>query len=52
MTGKHIGPGKRLKLELFAKLQDKRIEEHRLRQRLPREFRGKGYARFRFPAGD
>ena len=32
MTGKHIGPGKRLKLELFAKLQDRRIEEHRLRQ--------------------
>ena len=32
MTGKHVGPGKRLKLELFAKLQDKRIEEHRLRQ--------------------
>jgi len=30
MTGRHVGPGKRLKLELFAKLQDKRIEEHRL----------------------
>ena len=32
MTGKEIGPVKRLKLGLFAKIQDKRIEEHRLRQ--------------------
>ena len=32
MTGKHVGPVKRAKLELFAKLQDKHIEEHRLRQ--------------------
>ncbi len=30
MTGRHVGPGKRLKLELFAQLQDKRIEEDRL----------------------
>ncbi len=32
MTGRNVGPGKRLKLELFARLQDKRIAEHRLRQ--------------------
>ena len=30
MKGRHVGPGKRLKLELLAKLQDKRIEEDRL----------------------
>ncbi|MCR5709000.1 MAG: TIGR04133 family radical SAM/SPASM protein [Bacteroidales bacterium] len=32
MTGKRIGPVKKLRLGLFAKLQDQRIGEHRLRQ--------------------
>ena len=30
MKGRHVGTGKRLKIKLFAKQQDKRIEEDRL----------------------